>query len=370
MIKVLHIIDTWGPGGAEAVCLSLVSGLDPSRFCSRVIVTGRHWLHDALVAGGVETIVVPIQRPRDDVRLTLAVARQILTWRPQVIQSHLVNAAFFGSVVGRLTGVPVVVTFHGHNDIPTSDRHRALKLRFISMAATRMVFVSDALRSALSAGTGVRAERTAVIHNGVDVECFRPSRSGELRDSLGLDEDASIVGAVGNMRPTKGYDTMLRVMHALRGLQPKVHLAILGWERPPVQDQLRQLRSSLGLDDRVHFLGFRDNVPELMNGMDVYVSTSVSEGFSLTTAQAMACGLPVVCTRSGGPEEIVTDGVDGMLVPVGDVPAIAKALVDLLSSPPARLALGTRGRQTVIERFTVGKMARAYERMYRELVSP
>ena len=369
MIKVLHVIDTWGPGGAETVCLAVASGMDASRFRSRVIVTGRGWLLESLEARGIGAVLTPVRRPRDDVKLILSLARQIVTWRPDVLQCHLVNSALYGSVLGRMLGCPVVVTFHGHTDVPQSDPHAALKLRIIGHASKRMVFVSEALRRALCAGAMMPARKTAVVCNGVDTQRFRPGRSDTLRRLLGLDGRALIVGAVGNMRVPKGYDTMLRVIHALGGCEPEVHLAIAGWERPPVLPRLQALRAELGLEGRVHFLGFREDVPELLNGMDVYLSTSLTEGFSLTTVQAMAAGLPVVCTRSGGPEEIVTDGVDGVLVPVGDVPAIAAAVADLLARPAARAEMGAKGRRTVEERFTVEGMVKGYEAIYGELAS-
>ena len=128
MTRILHVIDTYGPGGAETVCLSVVSGLDPAQFQSRVIVTGQHWLYDNLVTRGFEAVVVPVRRPVDDLRLVLEIARQIVTWQPDVVQTHLINSAIYGSVTGRLLGVPVVATFHGENDLPQSDPHRAAKL--------------------------------------------------------------------------------------------------------------------------------------------------------------------------------------------------------------------------------------------------
>lgn len=365
MIRVLHVIDSYGPGGAETVCLSTVSHLDRARFQSRVILTGRHWLYDALSARGIESEVVRLVRPLDDARLSFAIARRLLAWRPHVVQCHLINAAFYGSLLGRTFRVPAAVTFHGENDLPADDPHRVAKLRVIAWAAARLVFVSGTLRATMTAGSGVPFGRTSVIHNGVDAERFRPAPSAALRQLLGLGDSTLVVGAVGNMRAMKGYDTMLRVMHALGDLN--AHLAIIGWERPPVKQQLESLRVELGLERRVHFLGFREDVAELLNGMDIYLNTSVSEGFSLTTVQAMACGIPVVCTRSGGPDEIITDGVDGLLVPVGDVSTIARAVATLCSQGRLRETLVTRARQTVRERFTLNEMVQSYASLYEEL---
>ena len=126
----------------------------------------------------------------------------------------------------------------------------------------------------------------------------------------------------------------------------------------------------LHLEGTVHFCGFVEDSAAFLRGVDMFVLTSRTEGFSIATLEAMATGLPVVATRCGGPEEIVTDGVDGSLVPVGSPAAVADALLDYINDPARREQAGRRARQTVTDRFSVERVASAYERIYCELLDP
>jgi glycosyltransferase involved in cell wall biosynthesis len=362
--RVLHTVDTWGPGGAETVCVELASGLDPARFQSSAAVIREGWVHDALRARGVDVSMARTGRGPVDIaylgRLLTIARRQ----RVSLIQSHLLTANLYGGFVARLLGIPAVATFHGMVDVDPGDRLAGVKLRLITANATRLVFVSEALRQHFSRAHAVPGHRTMVIPNGIDPQHFRPAPTGVLRQALGLSTDAVLVGAVGNLRPAKGYDDLLEVAALLRDEYPQVHFVVVGERSEPMYARLVARRNVLGLDTRVHFIGFRDDVAAVLNGVDFYVSTSRSEGFSLTTIQAMACGLAVAATRSGGPEEIVTDGEDGLLVPVSEPAAMARAVASLATDVEWRRRLARVGRETVIRRFSLRRMIEAYEAVY------
>jgi glycosyltransferase involved in cell wall biosynthesis len=150
----------------------------------------------------------------------------------------------------------------------------------------------------------------------------------------------------------------------------RTRFVVAGDVRGPQGESLLRQRDALGLADYVTFLGFREDVWDVLGALDVYVSTSQSEGFSLTAVQALATGVPVVATRSGGPEEIVTDGQTGFLVEVGAVGAIAGALMRLVRDPALRASLGRAGPPSVTTRFTLRRMLDAYEKVYLEAMLP
>lgn len=368
MNTVLHAIDTTGPGGAEAVCVELAAGLDPSRYRSCSAATGPGWVYDTLRARELDPTITRTGRGPVDVAYLyrlMAVARRK---RTSLIQTHLLGANLYGALAARLLRVPAVATFHGMVDVAPSDRWARVKLRSIAANVSRLVFVSEALRRHLLDRYGVPTVRTAVVPNGIDPEHYRPAPHRNLRAELAIPEDAILIGAVGNIRPAKGYDALLRIADRLRDHEPEIRFVVAGEPSHPLLERLLAMRSELRLDDRVTFLGFRSDVASVLNGVDIYLSTSTSEGFSLTTLQAMACGLPVIATRSGGPEEIITDGEDGLLAPVGDAAGIAATIERLAASVALRLKFGEVGRKTVIARFTLQRMVSAYEAIYEEVL--
>jgi glycosyltransferase involved in cell wall biosynthesis len=375
---ILHLIDTPGPGGAETVYLSLVLGLDRARFRSVATtdvpapgtpqgegISERGWLHDALRAQGLDPVVVHTTRAFDLAYLARLV-RLVRTTRADVIHSHLLTSSVYGSAAGLLTGVPVVATFHGTVDIPARRRLTALKLAIINRGAGRIVFVSNHLRRAMLASTNLDEARSVVVHNGIDAARFRPAPNDHLRRSLGLGPDVVLVGAAGNVRRPKGYDVLLDCAALVSTHAPRICFVIAGENTgdPELTEALLSQRARLGLQDTVRFIGFQHDAAEFLNGLDVFVLPSRQEGFSLSTVEAMACGLPVVATRSGGPEEIVSDGESGLLVPAGEPQPLARALERLRDDSSLRSSLAERGRARAVENFSIGSMVRGYEAIY------
>lgn len=348
------------------MCADLASGLDPSRFRSSAAVVDGGWLYDTLVARGVDTSITRMGRGGFDVgymRRLATIARQ---QRASLIQSHLLTTNLYGGMVARLLGIPAIAAFHGMVDIAPDDRLARVKLRLITSCVSRLVFVSRALRRHFQSVYAVPEHRTVVVPNGIDADYFRPAPNRKLRAELGFADDVVIVGAVGNIRQAKGYDDLLTVAAVLRDDHPAIRFVIAGDPNDPIYARLIARRLELGLVDRVIFLGFRDQVAEFLNGIDLYISTSVSEGFSLTTVQAMACGRAVVATRSGGPDEIISNGTDGLLAAVGDPTAVASAVAACASDASLRRTLGERGRETVLRSFTRQRMIAAYEEIYED----
>ena len=183
-----------------------------------------------------------------------------------------------------------------------------------------------------------------MIPNGIDTDVFRPGSDTRVRERLGLSSDIPLVGAVGNVRGSKAYDILLRGFASLRKHVPNAQLVIAGDTADPGFSELEGLRDTLRLGNSVRFVGFVEDVPEFLRSLDVFVLSSRDEGFSLTTVQAMASGVPVVATRCGGPEEILQDGVSGLLVPSNDPTALAGGMERLLRDRVMADEMGSRGR--------------------------
>jgi glycosyltransferase involved in cell wall biosynthesis len=190
-----------------------------------------------------------------------------------------------------------------------------------------------------------------------------------VRDELGIAPDVLLVGSVGNVRPAKDYQTLLRTAHRVKAVVgPKVKFVVAGQRTRPLFDELESLQRELQVEDTVEFLGFRDDVPDLLRALDLVLLSSAHEGFSLVAVQAMATGLPVVSTRCGGPEEIFTHEEEGLFCPPGDPEALADAILRLREDPILRRSMGEKGRETAEKRFSQDAMVNAYEDLYRTVL--
>jgi len=360
--EVVHLIDTGGPGGAETVYHQLVTRLEPSRWRSVAAVPSRDWLFDSLRDSGVEPRIVAM-RGSFDLSYLRTLAR--LLDGAALVHSHLLTTSLYGALAARWNGIPAICTFHGLADIQ-GDPRVPLKFRLIRhLGKAHIVFVSESLRRTFLSMVPLDERRTSVIPNGIDTSRFRPGRDARLRRELGAAEDDILVGAVGNVRPSKAYDVLLRAAAMLRDSSARpLRFVIVGQGDGELYDRLQRLRAELRLETVVRFAGFRSDIPDVMRNLDVYVSSSSAEGFSLTTVEAMASGVPVIATRSGGPEEIIEDGVNGLLVPPNSPGELARAIRSLADDASLQQRLRAAALETVRRRYTVETMVRRYEQLY------
>ena len=363
--RIAHLIDTGGPGGAETVYSTLVERLSGRRWESVPVVPRAGWLEDSITRAGVSPVRVASEGSFDVGYLSRLV-RLLRGRRVDLIHTHLFGAAVYGSLAARICRLPVVSTFHGAVDVAEQSLLQRLKFRIMERPSSRTVFVSRSLREQITARAGIRSGASHVIYNGIDPEAFSASGDGEFRTEVGASPDEILVGAVGNMRPAKDYSLLLRAAALLQEDDDPYRFVVVGEGQGALLERLRALRARLGLEEVVDFAGFREDIPRVLADLDVYLLTSSSEGFSLSTVQALASRLPVVATRCGGPEEIISHGVHGLLVEPGRPEAVAAAIRRLVRSPGEARALAAAGREMVEERFTVDRMVKQYERLYEE----
>lgn len=366
---ILHTIDTTGPGGAETVFIDLLTRLPRDRYRSIVTIRGKGWVYEELQRQGFEPVLIDA-KGSFNIRYLTALARLIRQEKVDVVQSHLLGANVYCSLVGLLTGTPVVTTFHGGVDIGENERFKALKFAAINRGAFQVVAVSHNLRGELLARTPLRADKTTVIYNGIDTQAAARPTSQALRERFGWSDDEIIIGSLGNIRRAKSYDILLRAAaRACRQSRQSLRFVIAGQGKGHLYEELLELRSELGLEDRVHFLGFIQDPQEFLSNLDLFVLSSTSEGFSIATIQAMAAKLPVLVTRSGGPEEIVTHLENGWMVDAGDAGALADGIQQLLDDAPLRERLANSGREHAIGTFDVVQMIRSYAAIYERAVN-
>jgi len=365
--RVLHVIDTGGPGGAETVLDSIVAHLTPGAWTSRVVVPCEDWLSGRLRSRGADVVVMP-SRHGADPGLLLRLIGEIRSFGPAIIHAHLFGSGVYGSLAAVFSGgAPLVCTFHGRPDVAADERLLSLKARILSRRKNRIVYVSYDLREHLEPLLGLSSSSGLVIHNGVDFST--PKTSGTERRECGAGPGDVLVGAVGNIRPAKDYENLLRAAAIVCGLRPNARFAVVGDDRTPLADSLRRMTEDLGLGDRVRFLGFREDAAAFVASFDLFVSSSSTEGLPLGSVEAVALGTPVVLTRVGGVPEVVESGKTGLLVPPGDPGALADGILETLASPERASKMARAGAVDVRRRFSVQRMRDEYERLYEQLLS-
>lgn len=363
MKTILHVIDTTGPGGAETIFIDLATRLPEDSYRSIVSIRGKGWVYEELGRRGLEPVILDA-KGSFNWRYLLRLVGLIRREKVDLIQSHLLGSNVYCSLAGLITRKPVVATFHGTVDIDNVEKLGSLKFGLINAGASCVVAVSDSLRRDIADKTSLRKNTTELIYNGIVTADYRRPRSNALRQKFSWSEDEIIVGSLGNIRPAKGYDILLQAAALLEQGPRSYRFVIAGQCNTSLYDELLRLRRDLGLDDRVLFLGFIDDAADFLSSVDLFLSSSISEGLPLSAIQAMVAALPIVATRCGGYLELVTDRENGWLVDIGDPQAIASAIENLSGDNELREVLGKQARKHAIETFDMSVMLDHYERIY------
>lgn len=358
MIRVLHSIDTTGPGGAETVFVNLIKGLDAQKFESIVVIRGPGWVCDTLRLNGVEPIFVQ-SRGGFNIRYLWELVGIIRKHKINIVLSHLLGSNLYCSLAGMICCVPVISTFHGFVDSSETERLMSLKVRMINWGSKKIVFVSDMLREHFVQKHGFADSKAVTIYNGIDTSIFKPQKDDSIRKELGILSEHIVIGAVGNIRTAKGYHGFLNAAKLIYEKHPECRFVIAGHGEGDLYLSLLALRVELGLERVVFCIGFRDNVGIVYNNFDIFVLPSISEGFSISTIEAIACGLPVIVTRSGGPEDIISDGESGILV-TANKEEIARGVIFLIENEGIRRRITNFSRDNVVCKYSTTRMIEKY----------
>lgn len=362
MINILHAIDTTGPGGAETVFIELLSQLDKSKYKATMVIRGRGWVYDELQRRGFNPYIVQA-KGSFNFKYLYNLIKIVRKERIDLIQSHLLGSNVYCCLAGWITQTPVIATFHGLVDLE-NERFLHLKINTINHIADDIVPVSEQIKNILLDHKSINSEKVKVIYNGIYKENFQSRKSNVIRKELDFSKNDIIIGSIGNVRPPKAYDNLIRAADLVVKKMPNVKFIIVGENKNILYDKLLKLRNKLKLESNVFFLGFRSNIAEILNSIDLYLLSSTSEGCSISTIEAMACGVPMVVTRCGGLEEMVNDQHDALIVNINAPAEIADAILRLVQDKSLCKQLTDNALNTVNSRFTTDAMLDAYKLLY------
>jgi glycosyltransferase involved in cell wall biosynthesis len=368
--RVLHVIDSLDLGGAQVVLENLIRHGDRELFefeASTLHGRGVYW--DRLA-----TLGIPLHSLSFHHKIPLYVPR--LAWlclsrRYDVVHTHLLAANVIAKPVAACCGTRVRINHDHCNDKLADPRWWALRAdRLTNRLSTHVIAVSESTRAFVVDQEGVPPARATTIHNGIDLEKFRPRPDlrGAARDRWKLPADAFVVAGIGRLTYQKNFVLFLEVAAAIAKDHPKALFILVGTGED--ESSLRAQAKQLDLGDRVRFLGYVAEMAALWPAIDCLLLTSRYEGLPITILEAMACGAPIVASNLDGMREILRDEQNAELVAPGEPGPYISRLGRLIREPERATRLAAAALETVRAGYSADAMARAVEAVYLQYLEP
>ncbi|HNW63639.1 glycosyltransferase [Piscinibacter sp.] len=366
-MRIAHVVESLDIGGLEHVVVALAAAQHARGNEVRIICL---WRRGAL-AERAELAGVRVECCDKKSGLDAQALRRMRTllreFAGDVLHTHNPMAHYYAVAAALGLGIPRVLNSrHGMGSGELSARREKL-YRLALLATDHAVSVCEAARQRFVAHGVMPASKASVVRNGIDLSRFvaRNAAAGAaLRTALGLPDEVVLFGTVGRLNEAKQQGRLLVALRTLLDTGVPAALVIAG--DGELRAALETQTDSLGLRERVRLLGARNDVPDLLAAMDVFVLPSRTEGYSLALVEASAAALPIIATAVGGNAEIVHDGVTGRVIPAGDDDRLAAAMRELALDAPRRASLGAQARAWALREGSLDAMCDGYQRLYGE----
>ncbi len=365
-IRVVHLIPTLTPGGAERMAVHIVRGINGQRFEVALVSVSRPVGSDleGLLAEFGAKVWYLGKDLGFDCRMYYRLHRVLRNYRPDIIHTHLQVLRY--ALPSMLWLKRTSMLLHTVNNV--AEREVEPRARWIQRYAFRHgvlpIAVANEVASSLERLYGI--QRCPVIWNCIPTKLYGCPQTprGQWRAREGFADDDVLFACVARFAPQKNHALLLKAFAQGPASDPKAHLVLVG--DGSLREQLQQQARNLGLAGQVHFLGVRTDIPDVLGAMDVFVLSSDWEGNPLSVVEAMASGLPIVSTAAGGVPELMENGKEGFLLQVGDLRGLSDCMIALLKSLETRRSLGTAAARRARD-FDVSVMIGAYEELYETL---
>ncbi len=364
--RVVHLVEDMGVGGLERNLALIVENLDRRRFDASVwCLEEGGAIADELREKGVDVRILDLptyHRPGNIVKL----ARLLRQEKVEILHTHEYFANTMGRLAAVLAGTPRRFAHIQNSHWTRAERRPRHYLidRILSRTCDRVIACSEMARRYQIEVEKIHPDRVVMVPNCTDARLHDPSvaRPG-MRREFGFADTEILIASVARLTEVKGHQFLIDAARRIFEVFPACRILIVGDgpERPYLERQAR----GLALEDRIHFLGTRQDVPNILASIDLFVQpTLVREGLPLAITEAMASGKPVVATDVGGVSEAVRPGETGVLVPPGDADALAEGVLSLLRDPEHREALAAAGRRLCLDRFSIDTVIKTIESLY------
>jgi len=388
-IQILHVVTRLDMGGSAQNTLITALNHDPLLFdvClikgstreSAMTTEEKRLLHDQLNAAAKKGITIidlpPLVRRIslwNDLKAFLQIWSLIRRLKPHIVHTHTSKAGVIGRMAAWVSRVPIVIhtphghVFYGHFCSSLSRLFLALERLFARISHHLIALTPAEGKDYLTLNVS-KPDSISVIHSGVDLSRFQKAKKqrSRKRKDLGIQPDSLVVGFVGWLLPIKGVRFLVEAMAGVVQQHPKSLLLLVG--KGEKEKELRKQAENLGLTDNIHFLGWCQDVEEIMTGFDLFVLPSLNEGMGRVLVEAMALGLPIVASSVGGIPDLVKNEQNGLLVPPADAAALARAISDLLEDKGKRKRMGEAGKR-MCRAYSAEAMMAQINDLYRSLL--
>jgi glycosyltransferase involved in cell wall biosynthesis len=366
-IDVLHVIGSLSTGGAERNLCYLAPFFHRSELSYGICCLIRR----GEFADEVEEAGVPVFdlrfRMRSSILSILRLAALLRKKKVKVLHTHLFTTGVVGRLAALLAGVPVVIT-HEHGNTPWKRWHHTMFERWAIHFTDLRIAVSQEIMDMRIEQEGTPRSKMCIVPNAVEPTRFEVDDATRhaTRQEIGLD-DCFIIGRIGRLVESKCHDLLLDAAREVCGKKPEVRFILVG--DGPSTPGLERLRESYGLTGKVHFLGRRTDVPELLAAIDLYVITSRWEGLPLALLEAMMAGKPIISTSVGAIPGALRDNEDGILIRPNCKEDLVESLLALIDDPQRMRLLGANARKRAMAKFSPGVVLGELEDIYRKILA-
>lgn len=371
-ITIMQIIYSLDVGGMENVLVDIVNNFKSSFINPRFIICciAKSGNTAKKIRKGNVKIISINKKVGNDFLLPLKLTRIMTRENVKLVHTHGWGAYYDGVISAIMAGkIPIIHTVHGKffENLACEKIRRIYLQRLLSLQTDKIVTVSKDLQTYYSRLLH-NSRKIYCIYNGVDINKFNTSKNkDQVKRKLGLNPDDLVVGTVGRLDPIKDHETILKSASLVLKDLPNTKFLIIG--DGLLKKNLEELAFKLKINNDVIFLGERNDIPELLNVMDIFILSSLFEGNSKTLLEAMATGLPIIATNVGGNRELIEDRKTGILIPPSDKNYMADILKLINRDYKAYQFLGIQAREKVEKDFSIENMIFKYSKLYEEIIT-
>lgn len=370
MVPILFLITGLNTGGAEMQVYQVIKTLRQKNMAYEPIVVSLlppGQVGEKLEQENVRVYSLDMKRGRPSVAAIAKLNRVIKTERIGLIHSHMYHANLLGRLLKLIhPDIKLVNTIH---NIHIGGRSRERMLQFTSRLADSVTIISETARQHFIESGTARPDRLLFLPNGVNTRLYqkKPAAGEAIRQELHIADSTFIWLAVGRFDEQKNYPNLLKAFRRMAKQETDTVLLLAG--TGPLLDQMKKLAADLGLLNRVHFLGYRTDMPAMMSAADAYVMSSDWEGMPLVLQEASSIGLPIVCTNVGGNKEVVVDGETGFIVQPKSEHALSEGMLRLLRmDTDNRVRMGQAGQEYMRSTFELDRIADRWDGLYKQVL--